>query len=291
MATEKPRVLQIRLDASMTVDEVRANLDYFVDRRAVNEVVLSGVELVARGDAKEILGAVGKKRLRLVTLHSSGMGWTPDLVRAAAEVVDRVVVALTPPSPTDWASVGGASARVLRSLCLLQGGGVRAQTSTVLLRRVLPILEEVAWTIDALGIEAPTFLFPFAGGGLADNGVNDVPTWDEVRSMLFATLERLEPRGPRLKNVPPCYLGEHARFCSKTTTRILVDKRRQLERHAFVPPFAGMRFFAECERCALRPRCDGFFAAYLESKTFPPLRPARGVALSVVTDPEIASGC
>jgi hypothetical protein len=134
-------------------------------------------------------------------------------------------------------------------------------------------------------------LFPFAGGGLAENGVTDVPAWQELRPALLSALDRLEPRGPRVKNVPPCYLGEHARFCARTTTRILVDKRHQLERHAYLPPFPGMRFFPECEPCALRPRCDGFFAAWLESRKFPPLRPAAGVALRVVDDPEVASGC
>jgi len=275
----------------MTLDEIGANLDYFVEHYEVNELVLSGAEITARKDFRQILDRIAQQRLRLVTLLSSGLFWSPDLARGCAGIVDRVVVALTPPSQADWISIGGCSAKVLRSICLLQTAEIRVQTNTVLLRRVLPILEELAWTIDALDIQAPTFMFPFATGGLSSAFVRDVPSWEEARPIVLSALERLEPRRPKLKGVPPCYLGEAARFCSKTTQRILVEKRRQLQNHAVIPPFSGMKFFPECERCALRPRCDGFWPAYLESGMFPPLCPAAGVALAVVADPEAGTGC
>ena len=286
-----PRVLQIRpttrcparcatcttavtRDApDLSLAEIEANFGFFVDGHQVDELVFSGAEITLRPDFVEILERVRRRRFRLVTLISSGLGWSEELAGACAGVIDRVVVALTPTSTTDWRSPLGRSARVRRSIAMLGRAGVRVQSNTVLQTAAVTVLDEIAEAIESLPVEEPIFLFPFATGRAEAVRAMGVPTWVSVEPTVRRVLERLAPRHPRLKNVPPCMLGELSRFASPTTRRILVERGRQLERHALIPPFAGMAFEEGCSGCACRGQCDGTWPAYVEAGLWPSARP------------------
>lgn len=282
-----PRVLQIRPTTScparcatcttlvkrdapdLALDDIQANLDYFIEEHGVDELVFSGAEITLRADFREILERVRQKRFRLVTLISSGLAWTEELARACAGVIDRVVIALTPPSAMDWRSLRGRSAKARDGILLLKKARVRVQSNTVIQSSSLEVLDEIAESIERLDVEQPIFLFPFGTGGARAVKLAGVPEWSTVRAPLTRVLEALERRRPRLKNVPPCVLGPLSRFASRTTARILVERARELEHHALIPPFVGMTYAPDCARCSLEPDCDGYWPALVEAGVLP----------------------
>ncbi len=260
----------------LSLGEIDANLEFFVGAHGVDELVFSGAEITLRPDFVEILERVRRRSFRLVTLISSGLAWTEALASACAGVIDRVVVALTPTTAIDWRSPLGRSARVRRSIEMLHHAGVRVQSNTVLTAAAVEVLDELAESIEVLGMEDPIFLFPFATGGAEAVRAAGVPTWASIEPTVRRVLERFErgrARLPRLKNVPPCMLGDLSRFASPSTPRFLVEYGRQLERHALIPPFVGMAYEEACSRCARREQCDGTWPAYVEAGIWPAARP------------------
>lgn len=256
---------------NMTLGEIATNLDWFRSNRGVNEVVLSGGEVTAREDFADLVELLRSRHLKLVTVISNGQSWSRERVAACRGAIDRVVISLSPQNAADWGSAGGPTGRARSSVVRLQEAGIRVQTNTVMLRTNLGVLEEVASQLREWNVFAPTltFLYPFGSAAAARQQL--VPSWSEAGPLLLKLLATLEPLGPKIKNIPPCYLGEAARFCSKTTQRFLVEARRQLENHALIPPFVGMEFFEPCDGCPSRPRCDGFWRVYLENDVFPAL--------------------
>lgn len=258
---------------NMTLREVEQNLDYFIQTLGVDELVLAGGEVTMREDFPGLIEAIARRKLRLVTIHSNGQNWTPEHVRASAGVVHRVVIGFTPPNRLDWSRLDGLSNRTIQVIERLQRAGITVQTNTVPLRANVGFFPEIARILRQLQVFAPTFTFLFPFRHAPQQLASLIPSWADTKRALFAALDLLEPLSPKVKNLPPCYLGEYARFSSKTTQRILVESRRQFERHAVIPPFVGMEYFDPCNGCALRPRCDGFWRAYLDSGMFPPLAP------------------
>lgn len=286
-----PRVLQIRPTTScparcatcttlverdapdLTLAEIEANLAHFTERHGVEELVFSGAEITTRPDFRELLEAVSRRRFRRVTLLSSGLAWTGELASACAGVIDRVVVALTPSTAQDWKSGLGRSARIRRSMRTLKEAGVRVQSNTVIQASSVAVLDDIATAIESLDLEEPIFLYPFATGGPGAVRAAAVPAWPDVASEVGRVLERLETRRPRVKNVPLCALGPLARFATKTTQRILVERGRQLKQHGLIPPFVGMEYAPDCSPCERQAQCDGYWPAHVAAGVMPAPRP------------------
>lgn len=263
----------------LTLEEVRANVDFFVAARGVDELVFSGGEAGGGPDLEALLELVRERRdsLRLVTLISSGQGWTAERVRACAGLVDRVVVSATPRSASDLADPRSFTGSALDAARALRAAGLTVQTNTVMLPSNAALLAPLARRLVRLGVTAPTFTFPFPHGRVLDDPEGSVAPWTRLAPFLVEAVQIARPLGPRIKNLPLCYLGPLERLAPRTTARYLVQPGRQLERHAVIPPFSGVGHGPACEPCPQRPRCDGVAAAYLGLPGFPPLgfRPAR----------------
>jgi MoaA/NifB/PqqE/SkfB family radical SAM enzyme len=257
----------------MSLAEIADNVRYFVETHGVDELVFSGAEITTRPDFAAILEVVREAKFSLVTLISSGLAWSEPLARACSGVIDRVVVALTPASAAEWSNPLGRMGKVRRSMSLLASAGVRVQTNTVLLSGAVAVLPEIAAEIEARDIAEPIFLFPFATGGAEAVTRTGVPAWPAIRDDVGRVLTTLEARRPVLKGLPVCALGPLARFGRKTSQRFLVERDRQREQHALIPPFVGMRFDSGCQGCSVRSECDGYWPAHVEAGTVPAPQP------------------
>lgn len=259
--------------ADMTLDEIRRNLDHFVDARGVREVVVSGGEITHREDFAELMALLESKPLDHVALISSGLQWTDEQMERAGRAIDRVILSITP-----WSSVeaAGSASRVDEVYHLaerLSDAGITVQTNTVVLRGNLQLLRALFVRIAELGLRGPRLTFPFPHGRTRERFQELVPAWGEARGPIFALLDEFERFDPRLVNLPLCYLDTYRRFCRPTTVRILVEKGRQLQDHAVIPPFIGKGHLPVCQTCEVESECDGFWSFYLEQPgMFPPLR-------------------
>lgn len=252
----------------MTIEEIRRNLDYFVANHEVSELVISGGEISGRGDFDELMalidGQSDSRRFHLVTVISSGFGWTPDQMARACGVIDRFVVSITPgevKTPFDF-------------LERLVAMGFVVETNTIVLKDNLELLRSTLAHVRALGVRRLSLTFPFPVGRTRASLATLVPSWNEAKPAIIDTVDALRDADVRLVNLPLCYLAEYGRYCRPTSTRLLVEKERQLAQHAVVPPFVGKGHQACCQSCALRADCDGFWPAYLAlPDLFPALQP------------------
>ena len=258
-----------RGEPDLSFDDIAVNLAWFTEQHGVDELVFSGAEITLRPDFFDIVELVKSYDLQLVTLISSGLVWTDAMAQACTGVIDRVVVALTPVSAAAWHSERGCSARVRRSISLLIAAGVRVQTNTAITAGSIPALPDIATYIMATGIQAPIFLFPFGTGGARAVRAAGLRAWPDVMPAVASVFDTLESRSPRLKNVPPCAAGDLARFTARTSQRILVERGRQMGNHALIPPFVGMRYAVACQRCSLRPDCDGYWPSQVQAGALP----------------------
>jgi len=245
-----------------------------MEKRGVDEVVLSGGEITERPDLLELVELLSSKELRFTTAITSGRGWSGEVLRASRDIIERVVISLTPEGERDLFGVGTQTTRALSTVELLRDAGFIVQTNTVILPGNISHLPVIAEIVAKLGVQSPIFTLPFPHGRIKEDLDSFVVPWTTLAPLLFEAIDIAERRKPKIKNLPPCYLGSYSRFCSKTTRRYLVQRGRQLERHAVIPPFVGLDFFPVCDGCALMNQCDGFWKEYLELESFPPLAPA-----------------
>ena len=257
----------------LSLGEISENIDFFERRYGVDEIVLSGGEVTEREDLFDLLDLLGSRRLRFTTVISSGQGWTPEIAGALGETIDRVVLSLTPGGKSDFRRTTSHFGRALSSIEMLEGTGVIVQTNTVMLPGNISVLPEVAEMVKRLGVASPIFTLPFPRGLVGEELESFAVPWPLLAPRLFEAMDITEQQKPKIKNLPLCYLGPYSRFCSRTTTRYLVQRGRQLEDRALIPPFVGLDFQPECSGCRLRERCDGFWKEYLALESYPRLGP------------------
>jgi hypothetical protein len=251
----------------LTLEEIKLNIDFFIREYGITELVFSGKEITTRKDFPEIIQFIKEKNLRLVTMLSGGVHWPARQVELAAGVISRVVVAFTPISESESRNGKATLKKITGTIELLQQHAIKVETNTILTRYCIAQLKDVADLLIQLGIQNPTLTFPFALGK-TQHDFSKVLPWKQAEKIVLNALDKLQPLGVRLKNVPLCQLGPHRNFAKPTTQRILVEPGRQLLQHAMIPPFPGLEKNKACEGCSLKNLCDGYWPAYVDAKIF-----------------------
>lgn len=268
---------------NMTFEEVRTNIEYFDRGGGIRQVVLAGGEPTDRADLVQILELLGRvASLEDVVVVTRGDRWRKDesLLRAATALPLRVVFSFDLWTPSDLDpdrrySVYGRARRVLDALGQHH---IPATTNTVLTKSLVGLGEPAAAAVAALPTQGSTFTFPFPKGGVLANDLADVPTIDAARSwLLMADLCLLSQGRPwKLKGLPACFVPEFRQHITATPDRVYVSALHQTgAAERYLGDRLTLIYQPGCDRCTARPACDGFWARYLTTGQFPPLRPLR----------------
>lgn len=281
-AVERPRVLQIRLQRSypgrvragapvparnMPTEEVMQNLRFFTTASPrglpVDQVVFSGVGAASRPDLPALCAAARDMGVRRLTLHAG----VEDLagLQAGAVPVDLLVL------PVQIGEAGSSLADAARVLVACRDIGLAAAANTQLIPTALPVLAAAARIAVRCGVASASFTFPFPVEGTQSG---DVPPPARAVAALRDIMPILEGTRVSIKGLPRCWLGDLARFTSRTANRWYVDADHQCERGLlFFPDVVAFHKDDACRFCSADATCDGFFATYLRRPGFGRLTP------------------
>lgn len=257
-----------RLEASaptptraLSSDELRSNLHHFtVDldgprTRPCTAVVLSGHGVDRRADVPEAIAEARSNGVRWVVLHggstdpgSPHLAWMPGQVNRLVVPVRSLEDALRTAELTRSVA---SKLGVVAAIDLQKG-----------------IVDHLPAVVAALAAEGPaelvvTWPFPTAHGPAARAPLPG--TWRAPLSAAVAEAARHDRR-LLVRGLPACHLNGLDVHQRRTTNRWYVDAAHQAaDALLFLPDVVTFAKGDPCRFCAADPRCDGFFAAYLEA--------------------------
>lgn len=253
---------------SMSHDEVRDNIEYFMDRYGIEELCLSGGEPTVHKSFAENIRFAREKGLRLY-LHTNGISFgNADFTDTHAPYLSRVLVGISchdEASCEELTGIGKSFQARLNGIKNLLARGMPLRTNTVVLRQNYTTLPDIGRLLLSLGVQKALFTLPFFFERSDEQVAEFVPpNLDEVAPHLQEAIDLLTHEGVPVfvQGLPPCRLGPFEQYAEVDPDRAFVDCNNQQKNHGFL--FSGMlgyRRDERCEECTHGNVCWGFPAA------------------------------
>lgn len=261
---------------SMSHDEIRENLEWFIETYGIEELCLSGGEPTVHPSFAENIRLSREKGLCLY-LHTNGISFgKAHFASRHAPFISRVLVGLSchnEASCGELTGIGKSFHARLDGIVNLQNQNVPLRTNCVVLRQNYKNLPDIGKLLLSLNVKKALFTLPFFFERCDEHVKAFVPPdLSEVTPYLQETLESLTGAGRSVfvQGLPPCRLGPFEPYAEIDPDRAFVDYNHQKENHGFL--FSGMLGYQQndgCRACQHGAVCWGFPPSGALGSTFP----------------------
>lgn len=251
--------------STMGLDEILANVDWFVERFGIRGICLSGGEPSVHRNFQETLQAVADRGLSIY-LHTNAIRFQDALfAESCVRFLQRVLVGFSCHDEDMCRLITGTTATFDRRIAGIRNllrGSISVRTNTVMLKQNYRRLPEIAEVVCETGVDRSLLTFPFFFEPRSAQLDEFVPeSLDEVKPYLVRAVEILRNRriAVSIQGLPACKLGDLAEFREIDPDRVFVDSRHQFDKHQML--FSGaLGYFKKegCRDCKFEPECWGF---------------------------------